>query len=57
MPELPKTMTAILQTGDGYSGTSEGPHIDDAANYLETAEIPVPTPVRGRFSYGCVCRR
>ncbi|MCW9043739.1 MAG: zinc-binding dehydrogenase [Pseudopelagicola sp.] len=48
MPELPKTMTAILQTGDGYSGTSEGPHIDDAANYLETAEIPVPTPGPGQ---------
>ncbi|MBR9843600.1 MAG: zinc-binding dehydrogenase [Rhodobacteraceae bacterium] len=48
MSELPKTMLAVLQTGDGYSGTSEGPQIDDAARYLETADIPVPTPGAGQ---------
>lgn len=48
MPDLPETMTAVLQTGDGYSGTSEGPQIDDASKYLELAEIPVPKPGKGQ---------
>ncbi|KEJ88161.1 alcohol dehydrogenase catalytic domain-containing protein [Sulfitobacter donghicola] len=48
MSDLPQTMTAILQTGDGYSGKAEGPAIADAAEYLETATIPVPTPKKGQ---------
>ncbi|WP_146343926.1 alcohol dehydrogenase catalytic domain-containing protein [Phaeobacter marinintestinus] len=48
MSDLPETMTAILQTGDGYSGRFDGPEITDAADYLKTAEIPVPTPGKGQ---------
>ncbi|WP_425043696.1 zinc-binding dehydrogenase [Primorskyibacter sp. S87] len=48
MTALPQTMTALLQKGDGYSGTAEGPAITDASRYLETAEIPVPTPGPGQ---------
>lgn len=48
MTELPKTMTAILQTGDGYSGTAEGPAIADASAYLEVGQIDVPTPGPGQ---------
>ena len=48
MSTIPKTMTAILQTGDGYSGRNEGPAITDAADYLELAEIDVPTPGKGQ---------
>ena len=48
MSDLPKTMLAVLQKGDGYSGRSEGPHIADAAEYLEATEIPVPTPGAGQ---------
>lgn len=46
--ELPKTMFAILQKEDGYSGRAEGPAISDAAEYLEEAEVPVPTPGPGQ---------
>lgn len=48
MSDLPEMMTAILQTGEGYSGKSEGPAIADAADYLETATIPVPPPGKGQ---------
>ncbi|MHA1127656.1 MAG: alcohol dehydrogenase catalytic domain-containing protein [Alphaproteobacteria bacterium] len=48
MSDLPKTMLAIIQTEDGYSGRSEGPSISDAGLYLEAAEIPVPTPAKGQ---------
>ncbi|MEM9851549.1 MAG: zinc-binding dehydrogenase [Pseudomonadota bacterium] len=44
---LPETMFAVIQTRDGYSGRAEGPVIDDAANYLENADVPVPTPGPG----------
>lgn len=44
MSDIPKTMLALLQKGDGYSGRSEGPSIADASEYLEAAEIPVPVP-------------
>ncbi|MEY8841119.1 alcohol dehydrogenase catalytic domain-containing protein, partial [Cribrihabitans sp. XS_ASV171] len=47
MTDLPETMFAVIQTGDGYSGKATGPAIDDAANWLEAAEIPVPTPGDG----------
>lgn len=48
MSDLPKTMFAVLQKGDGYSGKAEGPAIADAAEYLEAAEIPVPQPGPGQ---------
>lgn len=48
MSDIPQKMTALLQTGDGYSGTFEGPAIDDASKYLEIAEIDVPTPGPGQ---------
>ncbi len=35
-------MQAVLQTGDGYAGTSTGPSIDRAADWLKIATIPVP---------------
>ncbi|MFC3614987.1 alcohol dehydrogenase catalytic domain-containing protein [Lutimaribacter marinistellae] len=47
MTDLPKTMFAVLQTGDGYSGKATGPAIEDAADWLEAAEIDVPTPGDG----------
>lgn len=48
MTQIPDTMRAIVQTGDGYSGNSEGSAISDAALYLEDAHIPVPTPAKGQ---------
>ncbi|WP_299355863.1 zinc-binding dehydrogenase [uncultured Shimia sp.] len=48
MSDLPQTMFAVLQTGDGYSGRFDGPAIEDAADYLEGAEVPVPTPGPGQ---------
>lgn len=48
MTDLPETMTAVLQTGDGYSGQATGPVIENAADYLETARIPVPEPGPGQ---------
>lgn len=48
MSDLASTMTALVQTGNGYSGKSEGPAITDAADYLETATIPVPSPGKGQ---------
>ncbi|MEQ9695882.1 zinc-binding dehydrogenase [Shimia sp. SDUM112013] len=48
MSDLPDTMFAVLQKGEGYSGAAEGPAISDASEYLEAAEIPVPTPGAGQ---------
>lgn len=48
MSDLPKTMFAVLQKGDGYSGKATGPAIADASEYLESAEIPVPQPGPGQ---------
>lgn len=48
MKNIPDTMRALVQTGDGYSGNSEGPAISDAALYLEDTHIPVPTPAKGQ---------
>lgn len=48
MTEIPATMFATLQRFEGYSGKAEGPAIADAAEYLEAAEIPVPTPGKGQ---------
>lgn len=48
MTDLPKTMFAVLQRHEGYSGQATGPAIADAADYLEAAEVPVPTPGPGQ---------
>lgn len=48
MSDLPKTMFAVLQKGDGYSGKATGPAIADAAEFLENAEISVPLPGPGQ---------
>ncbi|WP_206198128.1 alcohol dehydrogenase catalytic domain-containing protein [Shimia sediminis] len=48
MSNLPDTMFAVLQTGEGYSGKATGPIIDDASDYLEAGEVPVPTPGPGQ---------
>ncbi|SHJ82073.1 NADPH:quinone reductase [Shimia gijangensis] len=48
MSDIPTTMFAVLQKGDGYSGRSDGPAISDASEYLEPADIAVPTPGPGQ---------
>lgn len=48
MSEIPTTMFALLQKGEGYSGQATGPVIEDASDYLEAAEIPVPVPGPGQ---------
>jgi len=48
MAKLPTTMRAIIQKHDGYSGRMDGPHIDDAAEYIEAATIVVPAPLSGQ---------
>lgn len=42
MVEIPKTMQAVVQLADGYSGSAEGPIINDAAEYVADAVIDVP---------------
>lgn len=41
-------MLAILQTGDGYAPTSTGPLIDNAADWLEFATVPLPDVGEGQ---------
>ena len=48
MTELPNETFAIIQKLDGYSGRSEGPVIDDAAEYLENGMLPMPEPAPGQ---------
>lgn len=48
MTELPETMAAVVQTGDGYSGKATGPAITDAALHLEAARVAVPRPGPGQ---------
>jgi len=48
MPDLPETMLALIQKHDGYSGRMEGPHIEDAGEFIEVADLPVPTPAAGQ---------
>lgn len=45
---LPRMMFALVQRHDGYSGRAEGPRIDDIADWLEAAEVPVPQPGPGQ---------
>ncbi|WP_170756470.1 zinc-binding dehydrogenase [Ruegeria lacuscaerulensis] len=47
MTTLPSTMYAVVQTQDGYSETATGPTINDAADWLATAEMQVPVPGPG----------
>lgn len=44
----PSTMFAVVQTQDGYSGTATGPVLEDAAEWLSEAELPVPAPGPGQ---------
>lgn len=48
MTNLPNSMFAVVQKFDGFSGTATGPVIEHAAEWLETAELPVPTPGPGQ---------
>ncbi|WP_372574436.1 alcohol dehydrogenase catalytic domain-containing protein [Ruegeria jejuensis] len=48
MSELPNTMQAALLTHDGFAQEATGLAIDDAADWLEDAEIPVPQPDAGQ---------
>ncbi|MDA7964227.1 zinc-binding dehydrogenase [Ruegeria sp.] len=48
MTDLPATMFAVIQKHDGYSGTATGPALDDAAAWLEPAELPLPAPGPGQ---------
>lgn len=48
MTDLPQTMKAAILKHGGYSATSTGPVIEDAADWLEAAELPVPNPGPGQ---------
>ena len=41
-------MRAALQKDDGYAGTSTGPRIDNAADWLELATMPLPEIAEGQ---------
>ena len=45
---LPTEMQALVQLGDGYSGTQTGPDIDDLSPYLEFRTVPVPEVGKGQ---------
>lgn len=47
MTDLPQTMFAAILKHDGYSGTATGPAIENAADWLEEAEVPKPEPGPG----------
>lgn len=44
---LPEQMYALVQKHGGYSSTFTGPSLDAASDWLEGAEIPVPSPQAG----------
>ena len=44
MTALPDTMLALVLKHDGFSGTSEGPHIDDLKDWVSLETVPVPKP-------------
>ncbi len=48
MTTLPDTMFAVVQKGDGYSGTATGPTLQDASEWLAEAEMPLPVPGAGQ---------
>ena len=39
-------MLALIQKHAGFSGGMEGPHIDDAAEYIALATLPIPVPAK-----------
>lgn len=45
---VPHKMFALVQKHDGYSGTSEGPHIDRLDRYVEGVTLPTPEPADGQ---------
>ncbi|WP_120635428.1 alcohol dehydrogenase catalytic domain-containing protein [Ruegeria sp. EL01] len=48
MSALPSSMFATTLKYDGYSGAMTGPVIEDAADWLAEAELPVPEPGPGQ---------
>lgn len=48
MTALPQTMFATILTHDGYAGSMTGPAIENAADWLAEAELPVPEPGEGQ---------
>ncbi|MDY8107562.1 zinc-binding dehydrogenase [Fulvimarina sp. 2208YS6-2-32] len=44
MTDLPTKMKALILNHDGYSGTAEGPSLDDLARWVTLKEIDVPNP-------------
>lgn len=48
MTELPQSMFANVLKFDGFSGSMTGPVIEDAAEWLISAELPVPKPGPGQ---------
>ncbi|WGI22178.1 zinc-binding dehydrogenase [Amylibacter sp. IMCC11727] len=48
MSDLPNETFSVIQKLDGYSGRSEGPVIEDAAEYLKDGMLPMPTPGKGQ---------
>ena len=49
MTSIPNTMFAVVQAHDGYANLNAptGPHIDNAADWLDEAILPVPAPEDG----------
>ena len=45
---IPTEMQALVQLGDGYSGTQTGPLIDDLSPFLEYRSLPVPQVGNGQ---------
>ncbi|NVO55213.1 zinc-binding dehydrogenase [Rhodobacteraceae bacterium B1Z28] len=48
MTTLPASMFATILKHDGYSGTMTGPVIENAADWLTEAELPIPEPGPGQ---------
>lgn len=44
MADIPDTMHALTLLHDGYSGTSEGPQLDDLARWVALQDVSVPKP-------------
>ncbi len=47
MADLPDTMLALVQTGDGYSDMATGPTLENAADWLCLDTVPLPSPTDG----------
>ncbi|MEO0327426.1 MAG: zinc-binding dehydrogenase [Pseudomonadota bacterium] len=44
---MAKTMHGLVCLNDGYSGSMDGPYVDDLAPYLEHREVDIPEPGDG----------